>query len=42
MEISAMGEIKPDDLVETAWVGMGDQGRAFKGGALGVCDLYDK
>ena len=29
MEISAVGKIKPDDLVETAWVGIGDEGRAF-------------
>lgn len=29
MEISAVGKIKPDDLIETAWVGIGDQGRAL-------------
>lgn len=33
MEMSAVGKIKPDDLMESDWVGIGDQGRLPKEGA---------
>lgn len=31
--MSAVGKIKPDDLMESDWVGIGDQGRLPKEGA---------